>query len=797
MILPVVSELLAKSCRHPAVESALDALRRGRVLVSLAGLQDAAKALVTARLAVELRRPLFFLVESNGRAEAMFEPLRFFYTALGGRPADVGILPSFDVLPWQGLSPHPDILEKRVATLCRLASGQLAAVIVSMGAALWRYREPENYAGLPRTLEPDQETTLEDLARHLAEVGYQRTETVEMPGQYAVRGGIVDVFSPEAQRPVRMELLGDTIESLREFDPRTQRSVAPLVHAVLLPLAEFTESGAVVFDAGLRGVASREAGVAPADSTILELTGPAERSVLVWDERESLLEVAEQTAQRCAELCSKQAESGAAPPEAFFWPLSEWMNRAARCAQLALERLALAHDAEPRFELRTQPTARYHGNIVAFLSELKAEIDAGRNVMLAAASTGELERLADLCREYEVSYRLGESEASGPQSVMAAGSEAGETRAAVLVRAPLADGVVLPESGLSIYGYRDVFDVEPPSEAARRKPRTAGFFSDFSELKPGDFVVHVDHGIGQFDGLRQLETEGRRGEFLQLLYADDARLYVPVERMDLVQSYRVVEGAKPALDRLGGTVWVARKARVRKSLEEMADQLLRLYAQRKTAPGFAFSADTPWQGEFEDAFEFEETPDQKVAIGDIKRDMERPGPIDRLLCGDVGYGKTEVAMRAAFKVVSDGKQVALLAPTTILASQHFETFRQRFAAFPVRIEMLSRFRSAREQKRALAALEEGKVDIVIGTHRLLSKDVRFHDLGLLIVDEEQRFGVRHKERLKELRQDVDALAFSATPIPRTLNMCLVGLRAFVQSFCAVSLISGAAPSNSS
>src|SRR5213082_1636595 len=346
----------------------------------------------------------------------------------------------------------------------------------------------------------------------------------------------------------------------------------------------------------------------------------------------------------------------------------------------------------------------------------------------------------------------------------------------LLIRAPFAEGVTFPDANLTIYGHADLFDVTPTVERPSHKIRTSGFFSDFAELKPGDFVVHLDHGIGQFEGLRQIESDGHRGEFMLLRYLEDARLYVPLERMDLVQSYRVLEGAHPQLDKLGGTAWNTRKTRVRKSLEDLADQLLELYAQRKTTPGFAFSPDGNFQREFEDAFEFEETPDQIAAITDIKKDMEKSEPMDRLLCGDVGYGKTEVAMRAAFKVVNDNKQVALLAPTTVLTFQHFETFKKRFAAFPVRIELLSRFRSTAEQKKVLADLDAGKVDIVIGTHRLLSKDVKFADLGLLIVDEEQRFGVAHKERLKEMRKNVDALALSATPIPRTLHMSLVGLR---------------------
>ena len=373
-------------------------------------------------------------------------------------------------------------------------------------------------------------------------------------------------------------------------------------------------------------------------------------------------------------------------------------------------------------------------------------------------------------------YSVGEIEHSSAGSRLAEDATSSSAQAVTLVRAPLPEGFVVPDVHLAFYGTGDLFEALPAAAPHRERSKAAAFSSDFSELKPGDYVVHVDHGIGEFVGLQTLESEGRRTEFMRLRYADDARLYVPLERMDLVQSYRVAEGAKPALDRLGGNAWATRKARVKKSLTDMADKLLELYAERKAEPGFAFSADTPWQREFEDAFEFTETPDQAIAIGDIKRDMERAAPMDRLLCGDVGYGKTEVAMRAAFKAVCDSKQVAVLAPTTILVFQHYETFRRRMAAFPVKIEMLSRFRSAAEQKKIIAAVEEGKIDILIGTHRLLSKDVHFNDLGLLVVDEEQRFGVAHKERLKEMSRNVDVLTLTATPIPRTLNMSLAGLR---------------------
>jgi transcription-repair coupling factor (superfamily II helicase) len=311
----------------------------------------------------------------------------------------------------------------------------------------------------------------------------------------------------------------------------------------------------------------------------------------------------------------------------------------------------------------------------------------------------------------------------------------------------------------------------------RQKSKTAAFTSDFRDLQVGDYVVHIEHGIGQYQGLREIaEGDGQNAEFMILEYAEGARLYVPLTRLDLVQKYRAAEGVRPPLSRLGTQQWAKTKARVKKAMKDMADELLKLYAARKLAPGHAFPSDTEWQREFEDAFEFSETEDQITAIADIKRDMESSTPMDRLLCGDVGYGKTEVAMRAAFKAVSDNKQVAILAPTTVLAFQHYETLKQRFAAFPLTIEMLSRFRTTKEQKQIVEKVEAGKVDIIIGTHRLLSKDIHFTDLGLVIVDEEQRFGVRHKERLKQLRKEVDVLTMSATPIPRTLHMSLIGLR---------------------
>jgi len=777
MILPAVRERLEALLRHSAMEGALGELRAGAHHVSITGLHDVAKALVAAYLAHELRRPAFFVTDSNRRAESLAETLRFFAGIFPGVNGGVATLPAFDRLPWESQAPHADILERRAATLFRLVDGQISLAIAPIAAALWRYQDPATYLYLTRTLAKDTEIPHEELVTHLGSVGYTRTEMVELPGQFAVRGGIIDIFSPEALRPVRIELLGDAVESVREFDPRTQRSIAPVNRTTVLPLTEWAVPSPEKREATDSDTWETYPFFGPPDepgpSTLFELSESSLRPIVFLDEPQTLREAAAQHLAAATENYERHGRANSPPASHYFWSQEQFAAALTKTSQVHLEQLALAIGAAPQFGLSSRPSARFHGDVVACMGDIKSQLASGGRVFLTAVSTGEIERFADICREYELSYVLGESE-DASAGFTAEGAQ--ESAGLLLIRAPFPEGATFPDVNLTIFGHADLFDVTPTVERPSHKIRTSGFFSDFAELKPGDYVVHVDHGIGQFEGLRQIESDGHRGEFMLLHYAEDARLYVPLERMDLVQSYRVLEGMHPPLDRLGGTAWNSRKTRARKSVEDLADQLLALYAQRKTTPGFSFAADGNFQREFEDAFEFEETTDQLSAIADIKRDMERGEPMDRLLCGDVGYGKTEVAMRATFKAVMDNKQVAILAPTTVLTFQHFETFKKRFVAFPARIELLSRFRTAAEQKKVLADLEAGKVDVVIGTHRLLSKDVKFADLGLLIVDEEQRFGVAHKERLKEMRKNVDALALSATPIPRTLHMSLVGLR---------------------
>jgi transcription-repair coupling factor (superfamily II helicase) len=428
-------------------------------------------------------------------------------------------------------------------------------------------------------------------------------------------------------------------------------------------------------------------------------------------------------------------------------------------AGTALEALALGEDSGTH--ISSQPSQEFGGRLQDWVAEIKRGRERGDTMIFVAHTQGRAERTIELLADYSVF------------AVPIERAEDAHTASVLVGVGRLTRGFRLPDAGLQIWAETDVFEEERQVHE-RRRSATRAFLSDFRDLKVGDLVVHVDHGIGVFVGLKRIEVGLEPQEFMELRYAGEDKLFVPVERLDLVQKY--TGASRPALDRLGGTTWEKAKTRVKKAMRDMAEELLKLYAARKAVPGHAFTPDSHWQQEFEDAFEWELTTDQQNAIADIKGDMESPTSMDRLLCGDVGYGKTEVAMRAAFKAVMDGKQVAFLAPTTVLAFQHQKTLRDRFAGFPVRIEMLSRFRTKAEQKQVIDDATAGKVEILVGTHRLLSKDLQFRDLGLLVVDEEQRFGVAHKERIKQMRKRVDVLTMTATPIPRTLNMSLAGIR---------------------
>jgi transcription-repair coupling factor (superfamily II helicase) len=802
MLLPFVRELFTDVEQLPAFVRAASHLRESTGRMRVTGLSPAAKTLIATLLRRAVGRPFVMIVADNRAAEEMLPVLRSFaeLTATAD-PDSIVSLPARDVLPFQNLSPHPEIQEERATALWKIATGRASIVISPVAATTILLRSPDYYTDLARILRRGESFELEPLLQHLNTVGYLPADVVEMPGQYAVRGGLLDVYSPEADRPVRIEFFGDEIESMRKFDPASQRSSNPVDEVVLLPLTEtpVTDDLLGTINARLSGKrvagapevverAVRDSGagvfpgwefyapVAGADRTIFDLL-PEARVLL--DEPEALRQELDRVWERIKEAHERSGVGDLVRPADLYLEPEGWARKTAALPGADLEYLAIARDGGvPKAVFVSQPATRFHGAMPSMIEEVHKLVTGGTQVILAAPNTGEVERLADLFTEYNASYRLGSRTRGGESYADETSYFAGEVFTSTLLKAYLPDGFVLPEAHLAIFGSRDLFDESDlvAARPQRSRSKVSAFLSDFRDLQVGDYVVHVEHGIGQYQGLREINQGDGAAEFMVLEYAEAARLYVPLTRLDLVQKYRSSEGAKPVLNHLGTAAWAKTKARVRKAMKDMTEELLKLYAQRQAALGHAFPADTEWMKEFEDAFEYSETEDQADAIADVKRDMESQRPMDRLLCGDVGYGKTEVSMRAAFKAISDNKQVAMLAPTTVLAFQHYETFKQRFATFPVTVEMISRFRSAKQIKEVLQKVEAGKVDILIGTHRLLSKDVKFADLGLLVVDEEQRFGVRHKERIKQMRTQVDVLTMSATPIPRTLHMSLVGLR---------------------
>ncbi|MGA3035166.1 MAG: transcription-repair coupling factor [Terracidiphilus sp.] len=808
MILPFVREIFAELEQTPGFDRVRRHLSLGAGRRRVSGLTATARALYLPLMARAAKQLVVVIVADNKAAEAL-EPLLKAGCELTGAldPARVVRFPAHDVLPFENLSPHPDVQEQRAAALWKLATGGVDLLIAPVESAALKLFDLDYYAGLAVTLKRGEEVDIEVLTTHLAGVGYTQMDLVEMPGQFTRRGGILDVYSPEVDRPVRVEFFGDEIETIRKFDPETQRSQSGLDETQLLPLTETpvtenllaavnarlsrqrieTEDEEMAAEAAAAGGVSVFPGweffapVAGAERSLLTLIP---RSTLFVDEPAMVRNQIDRWWNKVEQRHERSGVGSLIRPEDIY--LRPEILAASLQTQhgLDLDQLGAVDILEDdatlgEIELPTRPTLRFHGSIPALTEQLKSLMIAETHIVLAAPHHGDVERLATVLRDYQIPYRLGSRAPRTGETILDEGSYlAGDLRVPVIVRSPLAAGVSFVETNLIVFGANDLSD--EADVAARPEPKrskTAAFVSDFRDLHIGDYVVHVEHGIAQYQGLKEIAQDGLSIEFMILEFAEGAKLYVPLTRLDLIQKYRSTDtGPAPALNKLGSQQWTKTKARVRKAMQDMAAELLKLYAERHTVQGTAFSLDNEFQREFEDAFDYNETDDQATAIRAIKDDMESTTPMDRLLCGDVGYGKTEVAMRAAFKAVQDGKQVAVLTPTTILAFQHFETFKQRFAQFPIHTEMISRFRTAKEQKDIVDRVASGQVDILIGTHRLLSKDLKFQDLGLLVVDEEQRFGVRHKERLKQLRKEIDVLAMSATPIPRTLHMSLVGLR---------------------
>ena len=809
MILPFVREIFAELEHSSGFERVRRHLSLGMGRRRVSGLTATARSLYLPLMARAAKQLVILVVADNKAAEAL-EPMLKAGCELTGAvdPARVVRLPAHDVLPFENLSPHPDVQEQRAAALWKLATGAVDILIAPVESAALKLFDRDYYAGLAVTLRRGEEVDIEVLTGHLASVGYTQMDLVEMPGQFTRRGGILDVYSPEQDRPVRIEFFGDEIETIRKFDPETQRSQSGLDETQLLPLTETPVTERLL--AAVHGRLSRQRVEGEDEATASELAAAGGVSVFPGWEFFSAVAGAEKSLLSLPPKCALFVEE----PAMVRNQIDRWWNKVEQRHErsgigslirpedvylrpevlqaqleahmgLDLDQLGVIDVLDEdttlgEIELNTRPTLRFHGSIPALTAQLKSLIETETRIVLAAPNQGDVERLATVLREYQIPYRLGSrTMRPGGETVLDEASYmAGDLRVPVIVRTPLSSGVTFADVNLILFGANDLSD--DADVAARPEPKrskTAAFVSDFRDLGIGDYVVHVEHGIAQYQGLKEIVQDGLSVEFMILEFAEAAKLYVPLTRLDLIQKYRSTDaGPAPVLNRLGSQQWSKTKARVKKAMQDMAGELLKLYAQRATAQGTAFSKDNEFQKEFEDSFDYNETDDQITAIRAIKYDMESTTPMDRLLCGDVGYGKTEVAMRAAFKAVQDGKQVAVLTPTTILSFQHFETFKKRFAQFPINIEMISRFRTPKEQKLIVEQVEAGRVDILIGTHRLLSKDIKFQDLGLLVVDEEQRFGVRHKERLKQMRKEIDVLAMSATPIPRTLHMSLVGLR---------------------
>ncbi|MGH9400359.1 MAG: transcription-repair coupling factor [Thermoanaerobaculia bacterium] len=741
----------------PAYADLLERVRRAEDRPVVAGGAGALPGLLLAALARDLTRPLAIVAADEKEAERLLADLT------AGGLTRVFHAPAPTLTPFQRIPASLKARRDEFALLAALACpGAVEASVLPARALFTRLPAPEDFAGLRVPLAVGAEISLPALCARLTAVGYRRGDLVIETGDLAVRGGLFDVFPPDRELPVRVELEGDRIVSLRLFDPDTQRSTEMLKSVVLPAFAAARESeGERALLAGRLGRPPSEAerivfapAAVPMPASWLD---HAEGAVLVVLEPASVLQELEDWEERAA--ADRDPDRDPFLPEELMQAAPALRKRLAQ-ASLVFDRLGLtdAESAGPAVKLPAEAIVGHAGRTAEAAAALGQALSGGEEVFVATRPLGGAEKLKRFALEYGLHV-------------------SSERRAGALVAVPaeISAGFRLRAPRWSLYSESEIFGEEKRSPAARARLSEA-FLSDLRDLKLSDAVVHRDYGIGLFKGLKRLPVEGEEREFMEIGYAEGRTLLLPVERFDLVQKYSGVEGVAPALDQLGGAGWARRTASVRKAMRDMTDELLKLYARRSLAEGFAFSKDSPWQKEFEDAFEFVETPDQAQAIADVKRDMQSDKTMDRLLCGDVGYGKTEVAMRAAFKAVLDGKQVALLAPTTILADQHFRTFRRRFAAFPVTIELLSRFRSRLEQKAIVAKAADGSVDILIATHRMLGKDLAFRDLGLLIVDEEQRFGVAQKEKLKGWKASIDVLSMSATPIPRSLHLSLSGLR---------------------
>ncbi len=812
--MPHLAPLVDAFTNDPPVAAVLAELRSvapGSVDVSVA---PGARSLLTAALTTSgpggSDRSLLVVTATSREAEDLVAALADLH------PVDrVALFPSWETLPHERLSPRSDTVGKRLAVLRRLAHpdpadaayGPLDVVVAPVRAVLQPIAKGLGDL-VPVSLRPGDERPLEDVVEALAAAAYTRTDLVERRGEFAVRGGILDVFPPTDDHPLRVEFWGDTVEEIRWFKVADQRSLEVAAHGLWAPpcrellLTDEVRRRARALETQLPGAADLleklaegiaaegMESLAPAlvdgMETVLDTLAEGTAVVLVDPERvRTRAHDLVATSQEFLEAGWANAAAGNAVPidlqnllgTSSYWGLAELRSRATEIGLPWWDLTPFDVDSETAEDVLvtgTLPTEAYRGDVDAVVTDLQGWLHDGWRVVVVADAAGSAKRTVEVLGEHDVAARLAGDD-MGPQTL--------QTGVVVVTTGSLGRGFLCPASKLAVVTETDLTGT--PGQGAstkdmRRMPSRRRNQVDPLQLRTGDFVVHEQHGVGKFVEMVQRTVAGATREYLVIEYASSKRgqpgdrLYVPTDQLDQVTRY--VGGEQPTLNKMGGSDWHKTKTKARRYVKQIAAELIRLYSARMATAGFAFSKDTPWQRELEDAFAYVETPDQLSSIDEVKADMERPVPMDRLVCGDVGYGKTEIAVRAAFKAIQDGKQAAVLVPTTLLVQQHMQTFTERYAQFPVVVKALSRFQSDKEAKAVVDGLADGSVDLVIGTHRLLGSEIRFKDLGLVVVDEEQRFGVEHKEQLKAMRTAVDVLAMSATPIPRTLEMAVTGIR---------------------
>ena len=769
--------------------------------MKILGLSGAARAYGFARFLEELRKPCLVVFQGKKRAERFYRELRFFMGASKTESPDTPVrlyrFPPYDMSPLTGLSPHGHLITERINTLYALMTEPEPVVVTSLEALCYRVMPKSALTDALEYLEEGEEVDREDLVKTLEMNGYQHSSMVEERGDYSIRGGVIDLFSPLYPLPVRLEFWGDRLESIRQFDPISQRSEESLHELILLPACEIIKDRKNIqrarsmgrlpggYGAGT-GFPGQEAWLNhfyKRPDTLLDYL--PEESILTLMNPGSLEPKGQKIEHKFQQDLEKYREESAVRGEPFpdtgglFVPFQEIEALTAKYQRIEFFELNLDLEEtaekslvfEGRFEIEDDLEIRLATkgkvSIAPFANKVDAWVSSGAQVVMTCSTLQQANRLTEILGNYGVHVNR----------VVQGWHEIKPGRGLTVCLDRLARGFAWPALGLYVVSEDEIFGTRRTGPGrARKKSRQGLSWSAFSQLKAGDLVVHEEHGIGRYKGLSTMEVAERTHDFVIVEYAANSKLYLPADRVSVLQKYAGAEEKSPKLDQLGGQAWGLTKQKAKNAVKKIARQLVELYALRKYRYGFRFSPPDHYFREFEAAFEHEETDDQSKAIDDVLEDLSSEKTMDRLICGDVGFGKTEIAIRAAFKAVSDGKQVAFLVPTTVLAEQHYETFRKRMAPYAVRVGILSRFKTRGEQAKIIAETRSGKINILIGTHRILQKDVSFADLGLVVIDEEQRFGVKQKEALKKYRALVDVLAITATPVPRTLQMSMMGVR---------------------